>query len=172
MKDFFKKVITTFEAAKNKQLFTDQNISPVGYIDLYAGQDQYEENFELFSQPALFVDWDIDYGGDTPLVTVNLYCCYEQLRDTSNISANRDLALGFLDFVATINTIAQTIESEDTGKLELASEGFNKMDSIVDIYLFTYTCSGKQTKNPQQYVEGDYDTLDLQANLVQKLEFD
>ena len=170
MKAFYKKLITVFENPATKQLFLDQGINPIEYIDLYAGQDQFEENFELFARPALLVDWNIDHNDDTPVVTVNLYCCYEQLRDTSNISLNKDVALKFLDFVELINSIARTIESEATGKLKLVSEGFNKMDSIVDIYLFTYTCSGIAQKNPQQYEAGDYDTLDLQGNLVYELD--
>ena len=171
MKLFYKKVIETFEAQVNKDKFTAKNIAPVSYIDIYAGQDQFEENFELFAQPALLIDWDIDHSTDIPTVTVNLYCCYEQLRDTSNISMNRDLGLKFLDFVATIDAIASTIESETTGKLEIVSEGFNKMDSIVDIYLLTYECSFKGRKNPlSKYQAGDYDTLDLKPNLT--VEFD
>lgn len=170
MKLFYKKLITVFENPDNKQLFLDQGINPIEYIDIYAGQDQFEENFELFARPALLVDWSIDHNDDTPVVTVNLYCCYEQLRDTSNISLNRELGLKFLDFVDIINQIARTIESEATGKLELVTEGFNKMDSIVDIYLLTYTCSGIVQKNPQQYEAGDYDSLDLTGNLVYDLD--
>lgn len=170
MKSFYTKLITVFENPASKQLFLDQGINPIEYIDLYAGQDQFEENFELFARPALLVDWNIDHNDDTPVVTVNLYCCYEQLRDTSNISLNRDLGLKFLDFVNIINQVAQTIETEITGKLTLVTEGFNKMDSIVDIYLLTYTCSGIAQKNPQQYEEGDYNTLDLNPNISYDLD--
>lgn len=171
MKAFYNTTIEAFEKAENKAKFTDQNISPVSYIDLYAGQEQFEENFELFAQPALLVDWDVSYQSDTPTATVTFYACYEQLRDTSNISLNRELGLKFLDYVATIDKIIQSIESEETGKLELITEGFHKMDSIVDIYVFTYECSFKGRKNPlDKYQAGDYDTLDLQGNLT--IEFD
>lgn len=171
MKTFYNKVIAVFEKPETKAKFTDQDISPVGYIDLYAGQDLNEENYELFSQPALFIDWDVDYSGDVPRATVTFYCCFEQLRDTSNISLNKDLGLKFLDYIATIDEVAGTIDSETTGKLNLVSEGFNKMDSIVDIYLLTYECSFKGRKNPlDKYQAGDYDTLDLKPNLT--IEFD
>lgn len=171
MKEFYKKAITVFEKEETKSKFTNQNIPPVSYIDLYAGQDLNEENFELFSQPALFIDWDIDYSGDVPRATVTLYCCFEQLRDTSNISLNRELGLKFLDYIDCIDEIVQTIETEKTGKLNLVSEGFNKMDSIVDIYLLTYECSYLGRKNPlSKYQAGDYDTLDLKPNLT--IEFD
>lgn len=171
MKAFYNKAIEVFENAENKAKFTDQGISPVGYIDLYAGQDLNEENFELFSQPALFIDWDIDYSGDVPRATVTFYCCFEQLRDTSNISLNKALGLKFLDYIDCIDELVTTIETEVSGKLELVSEGFNKMDSIVDIYLLTYECSYSGRKNPlDKYEAGDYDTLNLDGNL--KYEFD
>jgi hypothetical protein len=171
MKTFYNKAIEVFEKPENKAKFTDQNISPVSYIDLYAGQDLNEDNFELFSQPALFIDWDVDYSGDNPRATVTFYCCFEQLRDTSNISLNKDLGLKFLDYVAIIDEIAETIDSETTGKLDIVNEGFNKMDSIVDIYLLTYECSFKGRKNPlDKYQAGDYNTLDLKGNLT--IEFD
>jgi hypothetical protein len=166
MKTFYKKLIQTIELPDNQSKFTDQNIAPVQYIDIYAGQDQFEENFELFARPAVLVDWDINYDGDQPSATINLYCCYEQLRDTSNISLNRELGLKFLDYIAIIDEMVRTIESEETGKLELVSEGFNKMDSIVDIYLFTYKCSFTERKNPRLYVEGGYETIDLKGKIV------
>lgn len=167
MKAFYNKVIEVFEAGATKQSFLDQKISPVTYIDLYAGQDQFEENFELFAQPALLMEWNIDYSADVPLATITLYCCFEQLRDTSNISLNRDLGLKFLDYVGIIDSTARTIETACTGNLELISEGFYKMDSIVDIYLLTYECSYTGRKNPlsKEYQEGNYDTLDLKSNL-------
>lgn len=173
MQTFYKKVIEAFEKLENKAKFTAQNINPVQYLDLYAGQEQFEENFELFAQNALLIDWDIDHKSAPPMATITLYCCYEQLRDTSNISLNRDLGLKFLDYVATIDGVVRTIESETTGKLELVSEGFHKMDSIVDIYLLTFECSYSGRKNPlDKYQAGDYDTLDLKPNLTIDLEFD
>lgn len=171
MKTFYNKTIEAFEKLENKAKFTDSNIAPVQYIDLYAGQEQFEENFELFSQPALLIDWDIDYQTDPPTATITFYACYEQMRDTSNISLNRELGLKFLDYVGVVDQIIQTIETEETGKLELVTEGFHKMDSIVDIYVFSYECSFKGRKNPlSKYQAGDYDTLDLNGKLV--IEFD
>lgn len=171
MKVFYKKAIEVFDKPENKEKFTVQNIQPVSYIDIYAGQEQFEENVELFARPALLIDWTIDYSGDTPIATVTFYCCYEQLRDTSNISLNRELGLQFLDYIDTIDEVARTIETEASGKLELISEGFDKMDSIVDIYLLTYECSFSGRKNPlDKYQAGDYDTLELKGNLTYELD--
>lgn len=174
MINLYKKLITVFDKAETKEAFLDKNVRPVAYIDLYAGQEQFEENFELFAQPALLVDWDIDHTQTPPIATLTCYCCFEQMRDTSNISLNRDLGLKFLDYVATIDEIITTIETISTGKPELISEGFHKMDSIVDVYLLTYEFSYTgRIKNPQgKYQEGEYDTLAIQTNLVKKFDFD
>ena len=42
MKVFYKKAIEVFEKPENKEKFTVQNIQPVSYIDIYAGQEQFE----------------------------------------------------------------------------------------------------------------------------------
>lgn len=171
MKEFYKKLIEVFTSNKIKNEFGNNGVSPVEYIDLYAAQEQFEENFELFAQNAVLVEWSVDYGGDVPIATITLYCCFEQLRDTSNISSNTELGLNFLNYIDAVDYAAQTIETEKTGKLELVSEGFHKMDSIVDVYLLTYECSYSGRKNPRETnQEGSYDKLDLKGNL--KYEFD
>lgn len=171
MQNFYRKLIEAFELDENKAKFIEKNVAPVAYIDLYASQEQFEDNFELFAQNALLVEWSVNYDGDVPIATVTLYCCFEQLRDTSNISFNRDLGLRFLDYIDAIDEVATSIETEKTGKLEIVSEGFHKMDSIVDVYLLTYECSYSGRKNPHdKYQAGDYENLDLKGNL--KYEFD
>ncbi len=173
MKTFYNKTIEAFDKAENKAKFIDLNIAPVEYIDLYASQEQFEENFELFTRPAVLVEWNINHSGDTPVADITFYCCYEQLRDTSNISLNKDLGLKFLDYINCIDEIVRSIETELMGKLKIVSEGFHKMDSIVDVYLLTYECSYYGRKNPRgNYQEGDYDTLDLKGNLVKIIDFD
>jgi hypothetical protein len=171
MKTFYNKLNEVFTKPETKAKFTSQGISPVGYIDLYAGQDLNEDNFELFTANALFVDWDIDHTSKPPIATLTFYCCYEQLRDTSNISLNQELGLKFLAYKDTIDEVVTTIETNTSGKLNLLKEGFNKMDSIVDIYLLTYECSFNGRKNPlDKYQAGDYNTVDLKPTL--NIEFD
>jgi hypothetical protein len=158
MKDFYKKTIEAFEKPENKALFEDKKIPVVDYIDLYAGQDLNEENFELFAQPALLLEWEIDHLSKPPIATITCYCCYEQLRDTSNKSMNREMALKFLDYVELIKDVITTVLTEKTGVPELISEGFNKMDSIVDIYLLTFRCS-YTAKEKHPYLEGAIENL-------------
>lgn len=171
MKDFYNKIIEVFEKQETKDKFSEKEVSPVQYIDIYAGQEQDEDNFELFAQNALLIDWDIDYQGDVPIASITFYCCFEQMRDISNISLNRAMGLKFLDYIEVIDEIATTIESAKTGKLEIVSEGFHKMDSIVDIYLLTYECSYVKRKSPlDEYQEGDYDKLNLKGNFTYEMD--
>lgn len=174
MKNFYQKIIKTFDKEDTMDRFIEQNISPVRYIDIYAGQDLDPENFELFSSTSLLVEWNIDHSQKPAVANVTFHVGYEQLRDTSNISLNRELGLKFLDYIDLINEILSEIESESTGKLNLINEGFNQMDSIVDVYLLQYECSyNGKTKNPQNdYLEGSYENLKLNGHLINKFDFD
>lgn len=174
MKNFYKKIISTFDKEETIDRFIEQSISPVKYIDIYAGQDLDPENFELFSSASLLVEWNIDHNQNPAIANITFHVGYEQLRDTSNISINRELGLKFLDYIDLINEVLSGIESESTGKLKLINEGFNQMDSIVDVYLLQYECSySGKIKNPQDnYLEGSYEKLNLEGNLVNKFNFD
>ncbi|WP_413534057.1 hypothetical protein [Empedobacter brevis] len=174
MKNLYKKIISTFDKDEIIDRFVSKQITPVKYIDIYAEQYLDEENFELFSSTSLLVEWNIDHNQNPAIATVTFHVCYEQLRDTSNISYNRELGLNFLDFIDLVNDVLLEIETESTGKLKLINEGFNQMDSIIDVYLLQYECSyfGK-IKNPQDnYLEGSYEKLNLEGNLVNKFGFD
>ena len=174
MKSFYKKVLSTFQKQSTKDKFLEHHIPPVRYIDLYAQQDLNTENFDLFQGTSLLVEWDIDHTQNPPVANLTFYVCYEQLRDTSNISLNQELGLKFLDYIQLVDETLSDLESEETGKLTKVDEGFNQMDSIVDVYLLKYECSYKRKKiNPQDdHLEGSYDSLRLSGNLVQKVEFD
>ena len=51
MNTFYNKVIAVFENPETKAKFTDKGISPVSYIDLYAGQGKFNDN--SFGSPML-----------------------------------------------------------------------------------------------------------------------
>ena len=173
MKDFYNKITAKFESESVLDEFIKEGVSPPKYIDIYAGQDLDEDNFDLFGDNSLFVDWDIDHTTEPPTATVTFRLAYEQLRDTSNISLNRELGLKFLNYINQVHTVLDGFESEHTGKLELTKEGFNKMDSIVDIYILEYECSYMGRKNPQRNIhEGSYDKVRLSGNLVERIEYD
>lgn len=169
MKAFYKKLIQTLEEGDNKALFVQKDITPPKYIDLFADQYFNPEAFDLFHANAVLVEWDIDHNTAPSLATITAHCCYEQLRFTDNTSKNRELGLLFLDYIRLVDKIIRTIESKNTGKLKLVNEGFQKMDSIVDVYLLTYQCSYTPDQETPTYQDGAYEGLDMDGNLVKKI---
>jgi len=61
MKHFYTKISELFNDTNIAGLYLDENVPVPGHIDLYRSQDQNPELFELFSLPALLLDWTIDH---------------------------------------------------------------------------------------------------------------
>jgi hypothetical protein len=168
---FYKKLIATFKTEKTKDQYRTAGIKPPQFIDLYAGQDVIPEKFEVMSYPALLLDWSIDYKAVPPVATLNFHLCYEQLRDTSNLGKNTDEALKFIDFISITDSILKTIETQHTGKLNLAAEGNKLDDTVVDVYDLTYQCSysGKLAEPQTGYIPGQIENLTTRQGLYAKL---
>lgn len=171
MKLFYNKLFTTFQKEENKDLYRTEGIKPVQHIDLYAGQDIIPDKFEAMNYPALLIDWSIDYKTVPPVATLNFHLCYEQLRDTSNLGKNTAEALKFIDFIEITDKVLKTIETHNTGKLNLVSEGNKLDDTVVDVYNLTYQCaySGKLSGPRTGYIRGQIETLTERQGLYSKL---
>lgn len=168
MKAFYTTLLEVLQSNSFKQELATAGISPLQLIDLYRQQEHFDENFDLFANSVL-VEWEIDYIKNPAIATITLHCCYEQLRDTSNLSNNPEHALKFFDFYELIDQAVRTIETSDTGKLSLTHEGQDKMDSIVDVYLLTYECSYTGRKKPAHTQDGDFETLVIEGQLKKEL---
>lgn len=171
MKDFYKKLHETFNNQEVKDKFTSAGIQPIRYIDIYAGQDYNPQLFEIQLYPALFVSWTIDYSQSNPVANLTFRLAYEQMRDFSNLSINKDEALKFIDFIAITDQIIKTIESQNTSKLLLVSEELNIEETVIDVFTLTYQCnySGK-TKRPQaDFTTGQYDDIELRKGLYERM---
>lgn len=171
MKLFYNKLIATFKKEETKDRYRTEGIKPPQFIDLYAGQDVIPEKFEAMNYPALLLDWVIDYKAVPPVATLNFHLCYEQLRDTSNLGKNTDEALKFIDFISITDEVLKTIETEHTGKLNLASEGNKLDDTVVDVYDLSYQCSysGKLVAPQTGYLKGQIENLTQRQGLYAKL---
>lgn len=168
MKAFYLALMEKLEAAEFVQHLQNKGITPVRYIDLYRQQEYFEESFYLLGNTVL-VEWQIDHNDIPAIATITLHCGYEQLQDTGNLSQNREHALRFFDYYKAIDQLARTIETAETGKLSLFSEGQDKMDSIIDMYLLTYQCT-YTPKEEENTPEGMFETLDVKGNLKKQLE--
>lgn len=172
MKSFYSQLHTVFSKEETKDLYRQQGIVPVQFIDLYAGQDYMEEFFEVHLFPAIFVRWSINYAdNNNGVATLTFRLAYEQLRDMSNLGQNKAEGLKFIDFINITDKILKTIETETTGKLHLISEDLNIEETVVDVFTLTYQCAyyGKQKAPQTKGMQGDYDAVTITKQLKNRL---
>ncbi|MDX8566287.1 hypothetical protein OZ664_19925 [Elizabethkingia sp. HX WHF] len=173
MKAFYLKLLEKFigetTSEETKDLYRLKGIVPIQHIDLYAGQDQDPEFFELFSFPALLVSWSIDYKQNPAVATVTFRLMYEQLRDTSNQGVNTLEALKFLDFIEITDGILHGLESVHTGKLERASEDLQLEPVITDEYILVYQCSYTGKEKARENPTGHFDDIEIKGGLFKAL---
>lgn len=167
MKDLYLKLIEIFiETPENRERFTDLGLDPVKHIDLYSGQDVNPEYFELAVYPALFIHFHIDHVVNEATITVRV--CYEQLRDTSSVSAMQTEALKFFDFIDLVDELITGTESESFGKLQPATTDQQTEETVTDEFILTYTASyQKNTAAGESY--GTYEDVDIQGKLYKNL---
>jgi hypothetical protein len=168
MKAFYKKLHDTFALQSIKDRYSYAGVPEVQSIDLYAGQDFSPEWFEARLFPAVLVSWSIDYNNEPATATITFRLCYEQLRDLSNIGASKEEGLKFLDFIKITDDVIKSIETETTGKPSLVLEEQEVNETIVDVFILTYTCSytGKYKDPKRPSVAGNIDDLLAQKNLL------
>lgn len=167
MKEFYTKIIETFNLEEIKDKYRLKGIENPKFIDLYAGQDLEPESFEIYDCPALFVNWSIDHRQTPALATITFRLAYEQTRDTSNLGRNTAEALKFLDFIEITDSILSELESECTGKMETATQELNLEPIVIDEYILVYTCS--YNKKAREHVTGKFDDIKIKSGLYKNL---
>lgn len=167
MKAFYKKIIETFGKEEIKDLYRLKGIPNPNFIDLYAGQDYDAESFELYSCPAIFINWTIDHRSIPAVASITFRLCFEQMRDTSNLGRNTEEALKFIDFIDITDGILKKIETESTGKLNPGSEELNLEPIVIDQYILNYTCS--YTKKTSENITGSFEDYKIKSGLYTHL---
>jgi len=155
MKSFYDKITILFYDTAIQQLYLDENLPMPGHIDLYRSQDQNPELFELFSLPALLLDWTIDHRENRANITV--YVCFEAPTERTSHD--------FLRFVELTRGILNGTESKTTGKLQLVSESLSSLNGIVEVCLLNFECSYYPTRTHIHYVD-HFEHLNLNSNLT------
>ncbi|OWP87858.1 hypothetical protein BWK60_01510 [Flavobacterium covae] len=167
MKEFYEKMVSVFMEEQTKDIYRSQGVLPVRFVDLYAGQDYDPQNFDAHLFPALFVHWSVDHTSQTATMTIRL--AYEQLRDYSSVSSNAKEALKFLDFVRITNKILVSFHTKNTGRLVLMGEELAVDETVVDVYILTYSCRYQGMATPKEYLKGVIENVHLETDLYQKL---
>lgn len=170
MKEFYKKVITTLQSEAAINAFTAKSVPAIKQIDLYRGQYLYEDEFEQLLLPAVLVEYNINHQSNT--ATINIHCCWEQLYETDSKSADRDAALMFFDWQDVLYDLLYELESKNTGKLKLLTEGMQKDDSPTNVHVFSFECSylGRVKKAADKYNTAELEALTASGTIKNKVE--
>lgn len=139
MKDLFQTVIEKLTNQDAIDLFTDRELTPVKYVDLYKGQYLNLQMFDVTPLPAIFFQWTKNH--DTNIANIGIHLVYELVRDTSSRSEAQDKALKFFDYLNTVDELLFGLESVNTGKFERSTEEPILLDTVAISHQINYTCS-------------------------------
>jgi hypothetical protein len=167
MKAFYIALLDYFEANQNR--FTDLNLKPIKHIDFYAGQDQDPESFPNLFFPSLLFSWSINYETEPATVNLEFRIVFENLRDTSNLSQNKETALLFFDMAKLVDNLLKEMDIEELGALHLVFEGLETQPTVTDVYLLNYEANICKLKTrTRTYLEVDIEELELAGELKTK----
>lgn len=166
MKAFYNKLIETLTSNEAVEKFTENNVRAIVMVDLFRGQYLYEDSFEMLILPAVLLEYSIDYENQEAIISLHL--CYEQVAETNNLSLAKDNALMFFDFVDTVYNLVYKMESANTGKLKIISEGQQKDDTPTNVHLLTFKCSymGKNRNKADDYVYTEGEEVSTVGTIV------
>ncbi len=175
MKAFYKKLIEKLTSAAAVQTYKDAGLNPVRLVDFYRQQYLEQQSFDVLVLPAVLLQYSIVYPNEPNKngeALITLHLCYEQLRDTSNVSKSIDKALEYLDFVDCTFGLIKNLESDYTGKLKLIGDNNNKDDAIINVHLLNFQASysGKMVSNVEKWDYTEEDTVNIEddTKLVEK----
>lgn len=170
MKAFYKKLIEKLTSATAKQTYKDAGLNPVRLVDFYRQQYLVQESFDLLVLPAVLLQYTIvspEEQNKSGEAFITLHLCYEQLRDTSNVSKSVDKALEYLDFIDCTFKLIKNLESDNTGKLKLIGENNDKDDAIINVHLLNFQASysGKMVSKVEKWDYTEEDTVNLEDDI-------
>ncbi|MDC9722381.1 MAG: hypothetical protein PSN34_06365 [Urechidicola sp.] len=174
MKTFYLKLQEKLFSQEAKDMLTAINLKAVKTVDFYKSQYLVQEAFEVLALPAVLMEYSIDYGNNTQpgTASISMHCCFEQVRSTGGPKQVTEEALQFLDFVKVVNTLAKTIETEVTGKLELTNEQTSKNDTVIYVVILTYSTSytgmTEDVTDKYNYTEDDNE-IETDTGLVEEI---
>lgn len=151
--------------------FAEESLKPVKHYNLYRGQYEAPERFELFKCPAVFVDFSISWEGNQASnmgeCTVNLHVVTEALADPSSDNTINQLAgLEILKYHAIIKELTEGVESTETGKLACTREAPN-LTGVLPAYIMSFSSSiAKEDMDAGNYLDGDIEDVQIQKTYV------
>lgn len=151
---------------EREDLFITHNLPSVNYIDLYRGQPLAPERFELYSLPALFLEYSTDWK--TKLLTLSVHVVTDQTHSTASISPNKLSGLQIFTLYKVVKQLLNGLSSETTGKLELLIERPAEAD-VVNYQIIDFTCSIEESELEEKFAQGTIESLNVKKQLIYNL---
>ena len=139
METLYQKIADTFN--NNSQVFTDRSLPVPRVVDIYMGQPDDPENWEVFT-PAIYLNWSIapQSNNDPDLLTLDIHLVQEPGAATENFSDTMALGLEYLRMIKAVKYVVNKLQAANTTPLKWAGE--KPADSPYFRYhIITYTCA-------------------------------
>ncbi|MDD2984712.1 MAG: hypothetical protein PHQ74_15140 [Crocinitomicaceae bacterium] len=178
MKELYQKIIEILTSQLVKDEFVENGLKPIQTIDLYKGQYQAWEEFELIPLPAVLIDWSVFEGAqgnnkDNRQLSLTLHLIYEQVQDTSNFG-DLTTSLRFFDFIELVQKHIGNLKTEKVGNLIFISQQPVALDrpGIVHSISYNGVFYGFSTdpKDDFDYTAENESDLDLSGELVKSID--
>lgn len=144
---------------ENANLFRDHGVMPVKFVDIYDGQPSEAESFE-FPLPAVFVDYEIDWGfgvgSESGTVTIELHALYDDQAPSDNLR-KKGKRVKKLIFNQIISEILNNLKCEHCTTFVLKSE----KSVLSDFFAYHKFTISTQISRGKVFETGSVDTVDI-----------
>lgn len=139
METLYKTITDTFN--NNPQVFTDRLLPVPRTIDIYMGQPEDPEGWEVF-EPAIFLNWSIapQSNNDPDLLTLEVHLVQDPGAATENFSDQLTEGLEYLRMIKAVKYILNKLRADNTTPLKWAGERPGA-SAFYRYHIITYTCS-------------------------------
>lgn len=141
MEELYEKILERLQSQTALDLFAENDLPNIKYIDLYRGQPKSPGRFEYFDLPALFIDYSINWS--VREITLEVHAVTDQNHSTSNISPNRLKGLDIIRYIEIIKDLLIDLETSVTSKLALQSEQPLEAD-VVNYHIVSFSCRAEK----------------------------
>lgn len=138
MDKLYKKIAQVF--TDNKQVFIDRDLLPVRQCDIYMGQPDDPESFEMFL-PGVFVDWSITPGGagEQDLLQVDFHVLQEPGANSENYSERLTESMDYLLTLKTVKYLVNRLRSSTSTPLTYSGER-PRITPFFKYHIASYKC--------------------------------
>ncbi len=157
----------------NNDKFEEYGLDSHFFIDLYRSQPEDPTQYEYFSLPAIFVDYQlVGQGRNKPrLVTMILHVITDEMPDASNVMIEHASGLKRFLYHTIIQEILEGTPLGNTTRLEFVNESITDTE-VVNYHNQSYTFQAHLRDlagTPQEIQYGIIELLKLQGKLVDNL---